>query len=408
MVHLQITAVLFAFAVAKAQLVVVEAGINGKRGPTLTDGFYFCPIEFSAKGFSVMCKIGNTKYATFSVNGAQKRRESFEPFMINGDWEGDVYDWKDYPKGDANIECRGSNGLLLSANGSFSCSKETKVRGSHRSRELKTQKKVLKGGVLKPNNESTMSYTKTRKQDSANSGSDNSMDYDKSWQADHSRNPSEDRAERMQQRKKKIADTLQYAKESSAENRPTALTNEVNPQYCVTKRGTEYSEDLADGWSRSGTAVVYKKDENSTISDTQNTAVLRYDFSVPVRSHYAFTLDMTTKHPVDHNDVWVKCPFGITLRREKGGKVHVRNAGSGFLKAYHNDNGRAKATFSKDFDPHSFSSTTPLKPGKIYACMIGGRSSKVVINGLILFPCDGDTCQAYSEHWKQFISVCHV
>lgn len=178
----------------------------------------------------------------------------------------------------------------------------------------------------------------------------------------------------------------------------------VNQNYCVTKKGTGHVGALEPGWEKIGSAVWYKPNDNFEGVVGSNTAVLEYFVTVPVKSVYAFTLDMTTSHWTEHNDVWVKIDTGFILR--KPGTVGPQ--GKKFFKAYHNDNGRAKKANSVDFDAHQFSTQVPLVPGTTYKVSIGARSTKTGINGFIMFPCEGATCVSSSPHWKDYLMLCNV
>ena len=95
---------LFSALVALAtagRLYVKEAGVDGKTGIDLVDGFKFCPAKFSSKGFSIVCtptEPGTTAHVRFYVNDVIGRRESVAPYTINGDSNGNFIAWE--PTGD--------------------------------------------------------------------------------------------------------------------------------------------------------------------------------------------------------------------------------------------------------------------------------------------------------------------
>lgn len=78
---------------------------------------------------------------------------------------------------------------------------------------------------------------------------------------------------------------------------------------------------------------------------------------------------------------------------------------SGFAKAYHNHNGRARETFSVDKNAHSFATMT-LKKGVTVEIVVGARSTKMGIHNLLLFPCGGDSCNYTSGAWKRQLASC--
>lgn len=328
-------------ALSAAELRIIEAGMNGRVGPELKDGFKFCPQSFSGKGFSVDCRIPGANSASFLEGSTVVRREGVKPFMRNGDdaSKGVIYPWNSYPKGAATIKCKGNNGVMLTASGEFACPKPSAPK-------------------------SAPSAPKS--------------------------NPPAPKPE-----PKPVV-----PKSLPATTGPLG----VDGKYCVTKKGSQYASKTGSGWEKVGTAMWYERTNPFGGIVGPNVARLVYKFTVPAASHYGFTLDMTTSHPTEHNDMWVKCEGGLRLRRGN----NLAPSGDKFFKAYHNDNKRAKKSFSVDFDPHSFSTINMLKPGVEYTCTVAARSTKTAVNGIILFPCKDGTCTHTAGHWQSYLNVCNV
>jgi len=109
---------------------VKEAGVSGKLGPKLANGFQFCPSDFSARGFSVLCIPAvqqNELIAKVYINGKYRKSDRRSPFSIAGDnrildFFGAWYS----PPPTAKIGCAiydASHNLLeeFSVSGHFSC-----------------------------------------------------------------------------------------------------------------------------------------------------------------------------------------------------------------------------------------------------------------------------------------------
>lgn len=118
---LLVTLTIVSTAIAVSELLIIEAGKNGKEGPVLLDGFSFCPTSFSKRGFSIECRIEGAKSASLYFAGDFEREENVRPFMIRGDSNGYVYAWEDFQWGEHNIGCMGDNDAQLSATGWFRC-----------------------------------------------------------------------------------------------------------------------------------------------------------------------------------------------------------------------------------------------------------------------------------------------
>lgn len=180
----------------------------------------------------------------------------------------------------------------------------------------------------------------------------------------------------------------------------------VSATNCVALRGDTFSPPLTNGWVLDPAvgSLTYEPDNNSTGIVGSGRAQLRYRFMVPVAATYGLTLDMGTAHPTEHNDVFVQFSEGITRRRDSS----VKPPSTGFLKAYHNANGRSKQVFSVDFNAHTLSVSKLLVPGVEYTVVVAARSTKTTIYGVLLFPCREANCQSGKPQWQQYLGLCNV
>lgn len=155
-------------------------------------------------------------------------------------------------------------------------------------------------------------------------------------------------------------------------------------------------------WELVSNGMAYKRNNPSTGIDKPGVATLRYAFTPTESKRYTLTVDMTTDHGTEHNDVWVEIanvPFTLV----QGSKT--RPGAAGMNKAYHNKNGRSKTVYTVDFDGHVFSTRDALEAGKRYEVKVGGRSTKVVLHGVILFPCSDFSC-AHGGKWNAALNSC--
>ncbi|KAI0559002.1 hypothetical protein FGB62_172g010 [Gracilaria domingensis] len=187
---------------------------------------------------------------------------------------------------------------------------------------------------------------------------------------------------------------------------PPTTTAIVPPtDYCIYIPALTYNktrdEDERRDWEEAEDSMQYKFDDDRTRTDPAGRATLRYSFTPLYTARYALTLDMFTSDKLDHNDVWlqiVSVPF--TLVSKTG---TIMDGKQNFNKAYHNKNGRGKIVFTSDFDPHVF--TVQLQAGETYEVQVGGRSTKVALYGVILFPCEAFGCQLVRE-WYRSANTC--
>lgn len=185
----------------------------------------------------------------------------------------------------------------------------------------------------------------------------------------------------------------------------------TNWRNCVTMPASTYVNTPANNhWKKHGTAMVYRaniNDKHKTFPP--GTDPLVYKFTVPVASVYAITMDSTTTLVTDYNDCWIKFTPGITLRKILDGVQWPLRVGlTGSVKAYQNTAKRSRAAYSIDGHYHSFETTDVLEPGVEYTLIVEGRSPKFMLHGIIMFPCEGETCWHQSAHHATYRNQCNV
>lgn len=77
---------------------------------------------------------------------------------------------------------------------------------------------------------------------------------------------------------------------------------------------------------------------------------------------------------------------------------------SGWIKGYHNRNGRAALTSTVDHNGHSIASGDVLQVGSEYLLEISGRSNGVTVHRVLMFPCMGEGCQR--RGWRDTQNIC--
>lgn len=163
------------------------------------------------------------------------------------------------------------------------------------------------------------------------------------------------------------------------------------------------SSTVPGDWVRTNDGIAYKPTDSSIGVDGVND-IIRYGFTVPVRSQYAFVLDMTTNEVAEHNDVWANFPSGGFIRTRDG--VIRGGAQTFFIKVYHNNFKRDTLANTIDNDAHSIATASELEPGVNYEVEISGRSTMVTLHRIIMFPCSDPNCHRTHPSWQQQLPRC--
>lgn len=74
----------------------------------------------------------------------------------------------------------------------------------------------------------------------------------------------------------------------------------------------------------------------------------------------------------------------------------IVRGGGAYIKAYHNAAGRNANVCSVDADCHGISITPSLVQGQQYTIIVGARSTDLLIHNILMFPCEGTECNAWS------------
>lgn len=170
---------------------------------------------------------------------------------------------------------------------------------------------------------------------------------------------------------------------------------------CVRIPATSFVGSKSPDWVSGGGALAYKPDDFSTGVDDSGDAPLMYKFRAPKDGRYVISIDMKTENGVDHNDVWVKGPAGGVSLEKPGSTM----SDGGWVKAYHNQNGRATEALSVDFNGHVISTKAELKAGTEYTVGVAGRSTRVTFYAVVMFPCSGTSC-GLTDSYRQALKKC--
>lgn len=179
---------------------------------------------------------------------------------------------------------------------------------------------------------------------------------------------------------------------------------------CVTIPAQSYVNKKPNNWKVNSTALVYRP----YIKDPKNVSPkgsdpLVYKFQVLRSGKYAITMDSESAAVTNFNDVWIGFSEQQTLRKVVNGTTLPLITGfNNATRAYQNSAGRTKAAFSISHNYHSIETAFPLMPGLNYTITVQGRSPRMKLFGLILFPCEGDDCWHGSSHHQAFRRICNV
>lgn len=160
---------------------------------------------------------------------------------------------------------------------------------------------------------------------------------------------------------------------------------------------------LSEGWSVDNAAggLTFRKGDAREFITKEGKSPLYYNLRATASSRFAIVVDMTTRAGSEHNDIWVNFQPGGLQAMLKQKAISK----GGWIKGYHGENGRAAVTLHVDFTPHAISTGKSLIKGGTYRLGIGGRSSKVTVHRIVLFPCTGVGCQR-SSTWAAKLTRC--
>lgn len=198
---------------------------------------------------------------------------------------------------------------------------------------------------------------------------------------------------------------LSHTNVSSEDQRVYNEDGTLDSLGCVIINATSVNQ-LPFDWEFTHDGVGFRMaDMSKSIMKSGNSA-LNFTFRARKAGRHALVLDLTTSHKSDHNDVWIRFqPGGISLR--KAGHSEKLVSEDEWVKAYQKQNGRGASIASGDYDPHSIISAQVLQPNQLYTLSVAGRSSRVVLHRVIVFPCDQynrDQCLRW--RWRNLQNAC--
>lgn len=358
-----------------AKLQIVEAKAAGgvdqwKRGPFLTKEIVLCPTDLFPS-FSVICITSEVSISVkFYIDEMLARKESVAPYVLFGDDGDKANAWKDLPES-AIIKCNVDNGKeIIESTIYFECPK---------------QENFLAPSPLPPSSAAPVSVSTTLPTSTTSS----------IVEAATTLPPSTTMVKKMKTTTMIVPATTVMTKKTTAPTRtpkPSVMT-EGELAKCVKIPATSFDTTSAE-WKQVGDGMAFKWNDPDRGIDGPGKYPLTFSFVAPITAHYAFTLDMQTSNSVDHNDVWVEFPEGGFKLLRKDSTVNK----GGWVKAYHNRNGRSVEAYSVDFKPHRFATENILTGKKKYVLNISGRSTKVRIFNIVMFPCSNEKCYTGSYY----------
>lgn len=155
----------------------------------------------------------------------------------------------------------------------------------------------------------------------------------------------------------------------------------------------------SNGWIRVSNGLAFKPDNMATSITGSSKAQLFFSFRPLQTSRHAVVVDMTTSAGSDFNDVWIHLKGGFQLMRQG-----IAQNVTGWIKGYHNKRGRAAIISHVDRNAHSIASAEVLEENVEYSFGLGGRSNRVTVHQILLFPCTGTGCQR--GEWKDTQNIC--
>lgn len=162
---------------------------------------------------------------------------------------------------------------------------------------------------------------------------------------------------------------------------------------------------LSEDWYETDEGIVFRPHVDGTYVAKAGLFPISYKFTAPLTAQFAFVLDMTTAHSTEHNDVWAWFPTG-GFQLTRGVINEDERKGQGWTKVYHNSNKRDCLASSIDFSPHSMATKEVLEEGVEYEILLSGRSSKLEVHRIIMFPCSGIECQRNVPGWRRLLAEC--
>lgn len=180
----------------------------------------------------------------------------------------------------------------------------------------------------------------------------------------------------------------------------SSLSDEQRASGCVVIDAKNVK--LSEGWSLVPSGVEFGRGDTSHNIVAAGVSVLHYKFRPRRKGRHAVVIDMTTRHPTEFNDIWLRMSPGGVRLTQWGGSERKK---TDWIKAYHNENRRARLASSVDHNPHAIATGLFLQAGQRVKLDISGRSNRVTIHKFILFPCDDFDCLR-GKAWLARLRLC--
>lgn len=426
-----------AFALCNAHLNLYTAGADSKFVAELDDGMEICPSDFP-EGFTILCDGSKAaKTAKFIVNGVFLRKEMKAPFYVVGDHNGVPLAWSDYPES-ADLVCiLQPTKVRFSATVRFACTEEDQtetvdkdmgslylVKAGERTED---PVRLHSGDTICPtdlfgdagfsimckSNADTESATfringalvrkAHRRPFHITRQVRDIPSVPRPWK-NYPTEPFDLSCSLGSGIRKKVKQM-----HLSCPDRPNSNPEDPEDTNKPSGGGTKSSKGciivmppavLPDFWEPVADGVSYKPNDKKAKMISAGESSVPFSFKPKITSRYAIVVDMTTSDVSKWNDVYLRLhPVGFQIMRRDVVK-HV----DGWIRGYHNRNGRALFTSYLDKAPFSISSGEHLQTGREYVLEVGARSAGVIIHRVLLFPCVEMECQR--GQWRPLQNAC--
>lgn len=378
---------------------ITESSYNRVRTLSSTGTEKVCPKDYEQWGFTVECVTNIGRSASIRVNRRWVRTEQREPFFVSGDAATFPRRWENYPS-IAVIDClpdaRRTGALTTKIE--FTCDDEdssTTTPNASPSLSPSASPSQIVDEVPRHSPSITPSATSSHSQSVSPSDIVGEVPgYTQSI------TPSATPSHSQSVTPPEIADEVP----GPAVQLPGPVDPPVPTTSCIKidARADLLNKTLPEGWvvDNENEGLTFRKGDDSTSITPKRVAPLYYSVTANADKRFAIVVDMTTRGNADHNDIWVR--FSEKIQATHSGDSVIRE---GWVKGYHNENGRATRTFTVDFTPHILSTGIVLQTGMAYKLGIGGRSSKVTVHKIYMFSCAENSCQR-GDRWNEALERC--
>lgn len=348
--------------------------LDGSAGTVLGENSTICPDEYPT-GFSILCKgfQDGTRYATFFKNGAKLRRENHPPYAIAGNFGTRYVSFRGFSAGDSfTIKCVTDSNEETKTLAHFACEAAQRSTGLEPSTAGKPKD-------VDPTPVGTVAPTTK---------------------------PAAEREPVTE-----VSPTPSTLKAPSSTPPPPGVTGPTpaagpSPAMlpkggCISVSALDAASNIPSEWTKRSNGLVFKQGGDGRIERPGGKFPVTYKVVAPADGTYAITMDSTTPHGSEHNDIYMRVlDGGLELR--KGDKK--RPLQNGWLKVYQNAKSRKISARTVDHQGFSLSTGKSFRKGDTITFEISGRSTRIFVHGFYLFPCSGTDCQEKSALWRDYVN----